>query len=282
MNSKRSVVVTGASTGIGWGTAKVLIANGFHVFGSVRKPQDADRLRKEFGREFSPLLMDVTDEAAVRQASAQVEADLGRARLAGLVNNAGIAVPGPLLHLPLPDYRHQLEVNLIGPLLVTQAFAQLLGADPGREGKPGRIVNISSVGGKIGVPFLGAYAASKHALEGMSETLRRELMLYGIDVIVIGPGSVATPIWDKAEADDFSRYRNTDYAEILDRFSKYFIAEGRQGFSPERIGATVLAALTLHGRGCVTRWCRTDLRIGLYRCFCRRECSIKLSASDSG
>jgi NAD(P)-dependent dehydrogenase (short-subunit alcohol dehydrogenase family) len=244
MNSKQSVVVTGASTGIGWGTAKVLIANGFHVFGSVRKTQDADRLRKEFGREFSPLLMDVTDEAAVRQASAQVEADLGRARLAGLVNNAGIAVPGPLLQLPLPDYRHQLEVNLIGPLLVTQAFAQLLGADPGREGKPGRIVNISSVGGKIGVPFLGAYTASKHALEGMSETLRRELMLYGIDVIVIGPGSVATPIWDKAEADDFSRYQNTDYAEILDRFSKYFIAEGRKGFSPERIGATVLAALT--------------------------------------
>ena len=161
------------------------------------------------------------------------------------MNNAGIAVPGPLLHLPPADYRHQLEVNLIGPLLVTQAFAPLLGADPGRDGKPGRIVNISSVGGKIGVPFLGAYAASKHALEGMSETLRRELMLYGIDVIIIGPGSVATPIWDKAEADDFSRYRNTDYAEILDRFSKYFIAEGRQGFSPERIGATVLAALTL-------------------------------------
>ena len=160
------------------------------------------------------------------------------------MNNAGIAVPGPLLHLPLADYRHQLEVNLIGPLLVTQAFAPLLGADPGRDGKPGRIVNISSVGGKIGVPFLGAYAASKHALEGMSETLRRELMLYGIDVIIIGPGSVATPIWDKAEADDFSRYQNTDYAEILDRFSKYFIAEGRKGFSPERIGATVLAALT--------------------------------------
>src|ERR1700739_1813812 len=122
MNSKPSVVVTGASTGIGWGTAKVLIANGFHVFGSVRKTQDADRLRKELGREFSPLLMDVTDEAAVRKAAAQVEADLGRARLAGLVNNAGIAVPGPLLHLPPADYRHQLEVNLIGPLIVTQAF----------------------------------------------------------------------------------------------------------------------------------------------------------------
>ncbi len=244
MNRKRSVVVTGASTGIGWGTTKVLIANGFRVFGSVRKPSDADRLQKEFGDDFSPLLMDVTDETAVRQASAQVEAHLGRERLAGLVNNAGIAVPGPLLHLPLPDYRHQIEVNLFGPLVVTQALAQLLGTDSGRQGKPGRIINISSVGGKIGVPFIGAYAASKHALEGMSETLRRELMLYGIDVIIIGPGSVATPIWDKAEADDFSQYQNTDYAEILDRFSKYFIAEGRKGFSPERIGATVLTALT--------------------------------------
>ena len=150
MNSKQSVVVTGASTGIGWGTAKVLIANGFHVFGSVRKTQDADRLRKEFGREFSPLLMDVTDEAAVRQASAQVEADLGRERLAGLVNNAGIAVPGPLLQLPLPDYRHQLEVNLLGPLLVTQAFAQLLGADPGREGSQAEsLISVLSAGRSV-------------------------------------------------------------------------------------------------------------------------------------
>jgi NAD(P)-dependent dehydrogenase (short-subunit alcohol dehydrogenase family) len=243
MAANRSVVVTGASTGIGWGTVKVLVARGFEVFGSVRKQSDADRLASEFGRAFTPLLMDVTDHAAVARAAKQVGASLGQQRLAGLVNNAGIAVPGPLLHLPLEEYRRQLEVNLIAPLAVVQAFAPLLGTDRGREGTPGRIVNVSSVAGKVGMPFLGAYVASKHALEGMSESLRRELMLYGIDVIVIGPGAVVTAIWDKAEDED-GPYRDTDYGTILDRFAKYFIAEGRKGLAPEVVGEVVYRALT--------------------------------------
>jgi NAD(P)-dependent dehydrogenase (short-subunit alcohol dehydrogenase family) len=244
MAANRSVVVTGASTGIGWGTVKVLVARGFEVFGSARKQSDADRLANEFGPAFIPLLMDVADHAAVARAAEQVSARLGHRRLAGLVNNAGIAVPGPLLHLPLEEYRRQLEVNLIAPLGVIQAFAPLLGADRGREGAPGRIVNISSVAGKVGLPFLGAYVASKHALEGMSESLRRELMLYGIDVIVIGPGAVATAIWDKAEGEEYGPYRTTDYGTILDRFAKYFIAEGRKGLAPEAVGEVVYRALT--------------------------------------
>ena len=210
----------------------------------IRKPVDAARLQKEFGSDFFPLLLDVTDESAVRNAAAQVKERLGQATLTGLVNNAGIGVGGPLLHLPLVEYRHQLEVNLVAPLLVTQVFAPLLGTDRTREGPPGRIVNISSVGGKIGVPFIGAYVASKHGLEGMSESLRRELLLYGIDVVVIGPGSVATPIFDKAESADFSAYRGTEYAAILDHFREYFIAEGRKGFPPEKIGRAVHVALT--------------------------------------
>jgi NAD(P)-dependent dehydrogenase (short-subunit alcohol dehydrogenase family) len=244
MAARRSVVVTGASTGIGWGTVKVLVARGFEVFGSVRKQTDADRLANEFGGAFIPLLMDVTDHAALARAAELVGARLGQQRLAGLVNNAGIAVPGPLLHLPLAEYRRQLEVNLIAPLGVIQAFAPLLGTDRGREGTPGRIVNISSVAGKVGAPFLGAYVASKHGLEGMSESLRRELMLYGIDVIVIGPGAVATAIWDKAEGGEYGPYRATDYGTILDRFAKYFIAEGRKGLPPEAVGEVVYRALT--------------------------------------
>jgi NAD(P)-dependent dehydrogenase (short-subunit alcohol dehydrogenase family) len=244
MAANQSVVVTGASTGIGWGTVKVLVARGFEVFGSVRKQSDADRLANEFGRAFIPLLMDVTDHAAVARAAEQVGARLGHRRLAGLVNNAGIAVPGPLLHLPLEEYRRQLEVNLIAPLGVIQAFAPLLGTDRGREGAPGRIVNISSVAGKVGLPFLGAYVASKHALEGMSESLRREFMLYGIDVIVVGPGAVATAIWDKAEGGEYGPYRATDYGTILDRFAEYFIAEGRKGLAPEAVGEVVYQALT--------------------------------------
>jgi len=164
--------------------------------------------------------------------------------LTGLVNNAGVAVPGPLLHLPLEEYRRQLEVNLVAQLSVTQAFAPLLGADTKRKGQPGRIVNISSTAGKIGLPFLGAYVASKHALEGMSESLRRELMIYGIDVIVIVPGSVVTAIWDKGEAEDLSMYQGTDYAAIGERFRRLMITEGRNGLSPDRLGQTVYTALT--------------------------------------
>jgi NAD(P)-dependent dehydrogenase (short-subunit alcohol dehydrogenase family) len=244
MAAKRSVVVTGASTGIGWGTVKVLVSRGFEVFGSVRRQSDAERLAREFGSTFIPLLMDVTDDAAVARAAEQVGAALGQRRLAGLVNNAGVAVPGPLLHLPLAEFRRQLEVNLIAPLGVSQAFAPLLGTDKERQGPPGRIINISSVAGKIGGPFLGAYVASKHGLEGMSETLRRELMLYGIDVIIIGPGAVATPIWDKAESGEYGPYRATDYGTILDRFAQYFIAEGRKGLAPEAVGEVVYKALT--------------------------------------
>ena len=240
----KSVVVTGASTGIGWGLASVLVQKGFKVFGTVRKQDDADRLQSEFGAAFTPLLMDVTDQPAVLRAVDQVAGSLGGSTLAGLVNNAGISIVGPLLHTPLVELRRQLEVNLVSPLLVTQAFAELLGTDRARKGRPGRIVNISSVGGKIGGPFLGAYAASKHGLEGMSESLRRELLLYGIDVILIEPGYVNTPILDKAEAEDFEIYRQTDYAGSLDRFRKSFIAAGRKGLPPRAIGEAVYTALT--------------------------------------
>ena len=243
--ASRSVVVTGVSTGIGWGIAKVLLKRGFRVFGTVRKESDAVRLQAEFGDGFTPLVFDVTDQQGAARAADRVREALGRENLAGLVNNAGISVVGPLLHQPLEDVRWQLEVNLIAPLLVTQAFAGLLGTDRTRTGMPGRIVNISSVGGKIGGPFLGAYAASKHGLEGMSESLRRELMLYGIDVILIEPGYVNTPILDKAEAEDFARYRDTEYGSILQRFAKMFIAEGRKGLAPEAIGEAVYIALTL-------------------------------------
>jgi NAD(P)-dependent dehydrogenase (short-subunit alcohol dehydrogenase family) len=240
----KSVVVTGVSTGIGWGTAKVLIQKGFRVFGSVRKTQDAERLQTEFGENFIPLIFDVTDEPAVQAAARQVREQLHGEILFGLVNNAGIAVPAPLIHQDTADFRHQLEVNLVSVLIVTKAFVPLLGSDRSLRGKPGRIINISSIGGKFGGPFLGAYAASKHGLEGFSESLRRELMLYGIDVIIVGPGSVATPIWDKAEQADVTLYANTDYVESARRMQKYMIEDGRKGYPPEKVGEVVWHALT--------------------------------------
>ena len=229
MAGRRSVVVTGASTGIGWACVKVLTANDFHVFGSVRKQADAERLSKEFGNSFTPLVFDVTDQAAVAAGAKQVAAALGDSTLFGLVNNAGMAVPGPLLHLKIADFEHQLAVNLTGQLIVTQAMAPLLGADRTRKGAPGRIVMISSVGGKNALPFAGPYAASKFALEGLSESLRRELMLFGIDVIVVAPGSVATPIWDKAEAIDIAQFESTPYAAALKTMRSFMLVARPQG-----------------------------------------------------
>lgn len=240
----KSVVVTGASTGIGLGVVKVLIQNGYRVFGSVRKQADAERLKAEFGDAFTPLIFDVTDEAAVHAAAGQVRSALGSETLFGLVNNAGVATPAPIMHQSIADFRSQMEINLVGQLIVSQAFIPLLGADRTLHGKPGRIINMSSVSGKRGSPFVGAYVASKHALEGLSETMRIELMLYGIDVVIVGPGAVATPIWDKAEQVDLTPYQNSDYLEAAVKLQKFLVEDGRKGYPPEKVGEVVLRALT--------------------------------------
>ena len=240
----KSVVVTGASTGIGHGAAKVLAGDGFRVFGSVRKATDAERLRRELGPNFVPLLFDVTDEPAVKGAARDVGSLLAGEALFGLVNNAGIAVPGPLLYLGSDEVRHQLEVNVIGQMIVTQAFAPLLRSGPGHDARPGRIVMISSVGGRIATPFMGPYNASKFAIEALSDSLRRELMPLGIDVIVVAPGAVATAIWDKADAVDVSRYDNTPYASALGRLKQEAIKSGRKGLSEETLGRAIHKALT--------------------------------------
>lgn len=241
----KSVVVTGVSTGIGWGIAKVLLAEGFRVFGSVRKRADADRLKAEFGTNFVPLLFDITDEAAVLAAAREVRAALKGETLAGLVNNAGIAVSGPLLEISLDDFRRQIEINVTGQVIVTQAFAPLLGADTSLKGAPGRIVMMSSVSGRRAFPFVGPYAASKHALEGLSESLRREMMLFGIKVIIVGPGAVNTPIWDKKEGLDLVVYRNSPYLSALERVHAAMQAISKKGLPPEQVGELVHRVLTM-------------------------------------
>lgn len=239
----RAVVVTGASTGIGRAAVASAVGQGSHVFASVRKQADADSLKTEFGEAVTPLIFDVADEVAVRAGAAQVAQALGNRKLFGLVNNAGIAVPGPLLHLDTDDLRRQFEVNLFGVHNVTRAFADLLGADRERIGRPGRIVMISSVGGQNGAPFVGPYSSSKFALEGYSQSLRRELMLYGIDVIVIGPGAIATPIWDKAEQNDLKRFSNTPYAKATERVADYMLKQGREGLPASQVGDLIWRCL---------------------------------------
>jgi NAD(P)-dependent dehydrogenase (short-subunit alcohol dehydrogenase family) len=244
MVQSKDVVITGVSTGIGMETTRFLIARGYRVFGSVRRQEDADRLLKQMGDGYVPLIMDVTDADAIQQASEKVGFLLGSNRLAGLVNNAGMVVSGPLLHLRPSEFRRQLEANMVGPMIVTQAFAPLLGTDSMRTGPAGRIVNISSTVAKVVPPFLGAYAASKWGLEGMSEALRRELMLFGIDVVIIEPGSVNTAMYDKGETEDLSEFKTTPYWGAIENFRKYVVAEGRKGLPTGRIASAVYVTLT--------------------------------------
>ena len=213
------------------------------MFGSVRREEDAAELRKEFGERFVPLVFDVTDREAVHGAAEKVGEAVGCGGLAGLVNNAGTAVAGPLALQPLDDVRAQFEANVVALISVTQAFLPLLGMHKSRVGGyapgPGRIVNVSSVGGKVASPFLGAYAGTKHAVEGLSDSLRRELLPYGIDVIVVRPGAVKTEIWAKG-ARSKGLYADSDYCEPLEEFEAYAgkLAEG--GYSPEDFGRLVL------------------------------------------
>jgi NAD(P)-dependent dehydrogenase (short-subunit alcohol dehydrogenase family) len=240
----RSVVITGASTGIGWASARLLLDRGFRVFGSVRKPADAERLSAEFGANFVPLLFDVTDEAAVLAAAREVRAALSGETLAGLVNNAGIAVAGPVFELAVDDFRRQIEVNVIGPVIATKAFGPLLGADRALKGPKGRIVMISSVAGRNGNPLLAPYSTSKHAIEGLSESLRRELMLYGIDVVIVAPGAVKTPIWGKADEVDISTFSHSPFFPALQKIRAFMLQLGATGLPAERIAESVFEALT--------------------------------------
>jgi NAD(P)-dependent dehydrogenase (short-subunit alcohol dehydrogenase family) len=233
------VVVTGASTGIGRASVKVLIQKGFHVFGSVRKQVDADNLIEEFGDKVIPLIFDATDVTAIKVAAEKVKNILGDTILSGLVNNAGVAVTGPLMHIPIDEFRHQMEVNTVGPIMVTQAFLPLLGAVNPPVENPGRIINITSMAGVRAAPFFGPYSASKHALEAISGSLRQELLIYGVDVIIIGPGAVATPIWSKAERVDISQYDDTDYKQSYKKMNDFMSAMGPQGVPVETVGELV-------------------------------------------
>ena len=193
LRDRPAVVITGASTGIGAASAVELARRGFSVFAGVRKRCDGERLKAQ-SPHIVPLLLDVTDAGQIAAAAETVGRAVGDAGLAGLVNNAGIVVAGPLEILPLDQLRLQLEVNVVGQIAVTQAFLPLL-----RKAR-GRIVNMGSFNGRIASPYLAPYAASKHALEALSDAMRLELRAWGIRVSVIEPGATTTPIWDKSLA----------------------------------------------------------------------------------
>lgn len=244
MKQSKNIVITGASTGIGYATTKALVKKGYRVFGSVRKQTDAQKLQQEFGTQFEPLLFDVTQEEQVYKEAQRVAQLIGDEGLFALINNAGIAVGGPLMHLPLEELRWQMEVNVIGLMCTTKAFLPLLGAKKNCPYPAGKVINISSVAGKISNPFMGPYCASKHAVEALSNALRIELLLYGIDVVVIGPGVVKTPIWDKADSVDFEPYQTTDYHAASQKFKHFIDTVSTQGFEQDEFGEMLAKIVT--------------------------------------
>ncbi|MGI5522495.1 SDR family NAD(P)-dependent oxidoreductase [Micromonospora sp. CA-259024] len=238
----RAVVVTGASRGIGAVSAVRLSSEGFRVYAAVRAARDADEART---LGLIPLRLDLTDAGSIEAAAHQVTADLADGELYGLVNSAGIVLPAPLEHMRAADFRHQLEVGLTGQLVVTQAFLPLLRA------ARGRIVNVSSVSGRVASPFIGAYSAAKHGLEGLSDALRRELRPSGVHVSVVQPGAIATELPAVLMRDVEAAYAELPpvarqhYGDTFLRYGRA-LAENhaRHGSPPETVARAVLAALT--------------------------------------
>jgi NAD(P)-dependent dehydrogenase (short-subunit alcohol dehydrogenase family) len=240
----RTVVITGASTGIGEACALRMDKLGWRVFAGVRKPADAERLRHEASERLATLTLDVTDGAQIAAAAQQVATMVGAAGLNGLVNNAGIGVGGPLEFVPLDELRRQLEVNVVGQVAVTQAFLPLI-----RKAK-GRIVNTGSIGGTIATPFIAPYNASKFAMEAVTDALRMELRPWGIHVSIVKPGNIKTPIWDKAQAsiseldETLPPEAHALYEATLAAMRKNIEQLASSGIPPARVAGVVAHALT--------------------------------------
>jgi NAD(P)-dependent dehydrogenase (short-subunit alcohol dehydrogenase family) len=233
------VVITGASTGIGRAAALRLARAGHQVFAGVRKPADAESLTRENSR-IVPVTIDVTDRSSIEAAAAQVKDSMDGRGLGGLVNNAGIAVSAPLETIRPEDLRRQFDVNVFGLIDVTQVFL------PSLRAGSGRIVNIGSVSGRApSVHLIGPYAASKWAVEALSDTLRLELKPWGIHVSVIEPGNIATPIWDKAEDGLEDMPVGSElYARVIERGRSIAKYSGTHGISPEKVAKRIEHALT--------------------------------------
>lgn len=235
-------VVTGSSSGIGEACAVRLARAGHRVIAGVRRQADGERLAAAAG-SIVPALLDVTDEAQIRDLVGRLD-ELAPSGLDGLVNNAGIARGGPLEFLPLDEWRIQLDVNVIGQVAVTRSLVPLL-----RRAR-GRVVFVGSISGRVSTPFLGPYAASKHAIEAIAESLREELRPWGMAVSVVAPGAVGTPIWDKgrAYADELEARLPDEahdlYSDAVDDLRRGIDTQERTGVPPERVAAAVERALT--------------------------------------
>lgn len=243
MNDRRVVVITGGSTGIGEACALHLDSLGFTVFAGVRRQVDGDALKSKGSSRLQPVTLDVTDTETIHAAADLVKQQFP-AGLAGLVNNAGIVVAAPLEFVPLDDLRKQFEVNVVGQIATTQAFLPLL-----REAR-GRVINIGSIGGRVSGPFVGPYSASKFAMEALTDSLRIELIPWGIEVSIVEPGNIRTPIWDKSRESADERRADAPeemeslYREEIKAMYEYSKKQAISGIPALEVAKVVAEAIT--------------------------------------
>ena len=244
MQNSKAVLVTGASSGIGKECALRLASSGFRVFAGVRKDADGERLRTEASGSLTPVLLDVTESASIARAAQSMSGSLDARGLYGLVNNAGIAVAGPLELLPPEALRRQFDVNVIGQIAVTQAFLPMLRA------ARGRVIIMGSILGRLALPFVGAYSAAKFALEALAESLAMEVRPFGVSVSIIEPGNIATPIWSKSKSTAMDTAGDLNAGKWdLDRagaesFQRYTDHASANGISASRVALVVERALS--------------------------------------
>ena len=259
----RSVLVTGVSTGIGRSIAEELLKSDFIVIGSVRNKEDAKYLEEHYSDNFCSVVFDVTKKDEIDKAKIEVEKILEQKKsyLSCIINNAGIAIGGPVRYLTVDNFRKQFEVNFFGLIEVSKTFLDLL-IDSNKYKMKNKIINIGSISGKRSYPFVGPYTSSKFALEGFTDAFRRELLMHDIDVILIEPGPIRTPIWEKTPDIDNNPFIGTEFEKPLRKFTKGYLAIGQKGFPPKVIGDKVVEIMnTNHPK---TRYVITPNKIKNY------------------
>lgn len=240
-------LITGASSGIGYATVAHFRAAGWKIIATVRTPSDVIRLTTDFGPDISPIIADVTDEKSLKAAADKVRALLSSGSLDAIICNAGVAYAAPLMCLPLDRLDALYQINVRGVLATLQSFFPLLQLDRvKRKGQKNvRIILLSSVSGRFAYPFLGAYAASKYALEAIGDSLRREMRPYPVDVVLIEPGPIQTPFWNKVDkTTDLSQYSDTLWKKPLARFRDFALHSEAKGLSSEAVAQLIFKATT--------------------------------------
>ena len=241
----RTVIITGVSTGIGKSISEKLLQNNFFVIGSVRKKDDANYLKEKYKEKFDYIIFDVRDKDAIENSKIEVVDILKRnnSYLCSVINNSGIALGGPVKYLDIEVFKKQFDVNYFGLINVTKTFLDLL-IDSNTHPLKNKIINIGSISGKRSYPFVAPYTSSKFALEGFTDSLRRELLIHNVDVVLIEPGPIKTAIWGKVPDIDDNPFLNTEYEIPLKKFFKGYLQMGANGLNPDIIGNKTVEILS--------------------------------------